>query len=64
MENIFVQFKNNGQNIGPPLSIPKSTNYTQLNSLINDLLNAVGESIILYHALIFLGRNSALFFLR
>ena len=41
MENIFVQFKNNGQNIGPPLSIPKSTNYIQLNSLINDLLNAV-----------------------
>ena len=33
MENIFVQFKNNGQNIGPPLSIPKSTNYIQLNRL-------------------------------
>ena len=38
---IFVQFKNNGQNIGPPLSIPKSTNYAQLNSLINDLLKSV-----------------------
>lgn len=53
MENIFVQFKNSGQNIGPPLSIPKSTNYTQLNSLINDLLKAVRKSETYFLSLTF-----------
>lgn len=41
METVFVQFKNNGQSIGPPLNIPKSTSYAQLNSLINSVLKEV-----------------------
>lgn len=46
MESIFVQFRSSGENIGPPLSIPKSTTYSQMNSLINELLKSVSSRFV------------------